>query len=132
MGTKISRLPRWVFAAVVALVCLALAAGGFFAGRRRANDQRPAYPVRYGVIEDIRFEEESAQVIMSGTVADANYKGLFQFHLEEDTPISWYGEKAAKEDLQVGDDIAVYWGGEISWGAGPDEMVDVKAVRLLR
>lgn len=61
---------------------------------------------------------------------DINYRGEFYFHINEGTEITWRGTEIRKDDLDVGDNIAITFTGDIL-ETYPAKIENVVRIQLL-
>ena len=81
----------------------------------------------YAVIEEIR---DSELVVQGLEMNDINKRGRFQFHITEETEVSWRGIPITLSDLQKGDLISITYTGLIQ-EISPAVILDVTKVQAL-
>lgn len=116
-------------AAGFVLYSAALAGIFYFAGSRSVSDAAGEYPdiqTFYAQVSDISGYQIRAEGL---TVNDINFRGAFDF-LAEDAKITWRGTDISVEDIDVGDNIAVSFSGEVM-ESYPVKLTQVTHIALL-
>lgn len=106
------------------LLCVLCAAGGFFLGRGTA----PAIGTTF--YATITRLDDDYMLVEGLDVNGINYRGSFDFIVDDDTRLTWNLTEITMEDFQVGDRVAVTFTGGIQ-ETSPAGLVKVLCVDLL-
>ena len=107
------------------VVLLAVAAGGFFAGRASVRE-RPAQTF-YATIEQIG---DSWLLVEGLEVNDINHRGAFTLSVSENTQLVWRYTELLFEELKIGHTVAVTYTGPVL-ESYPAQILNVLRVELL-
>lgn len=101
-------------ALIIALVLIAAAgAVGFFVGRNTADKADGADGAAVAIYAEIMEINDSCLYVKGLDINDINGRGEFVFSIDEDTPLRWHGTEITLEELNVGDNIAIYYSGDV-------------------
>ena len=111
------------------VILLAVAAGGFFAGRVSVGEQpAPLFAQTfYAIVEQIG----DGWLLVEGLeVNDINHRSKFTFSIREDTMLVWHYTDLLFEELEVGQNVAVTYTGPVL-ESYPAQLTNVLRVELL-
>ena len=115
------------FIVVIALIL------GYFVGYKRAYDkienanQTIDQQTFYAEIKEIT---DNHFLVQGLTVNDINYRGEFTFSIMGETELLWRGAEIELSDLDVGDNIAITFVGEVL-ESYPAQITEIVRVQLL-
>ncbi len=116
-----------IFVVVIALIL------GYFVGYKRAYDkienanQTIDQQTFYAEIKEIT---DNHFLVQGLTVNDINYRGEFTFSIMGETELLWRGAEIELSDLDVGDNIAITFVGEVL-ESYPAQITEVVRIQLL-
>ena len=116
-----------IFVVVIALIL------GYFVGYKRAYDkienanQTINQQTFYAEIKEIT---DNHFLVQGLTVNDINYRGEFTFSIMGETELLWRGAEIELSDLDVGDNIAITFVGEVL-ESYPAQITEIVRVQLL-
>ena len=116
-----------IFVVVIALIL------GYFVGYKRAYDkienanQTIDQQTFYAEIKEIT---DNHFLVQGLTVNDINYRGEFTFSIMGETELLWRGAEIELSDLDVGDNIAITFVGEVL-ESYPAQITEIVRVQLL-
>lgn len=116
-----------IFIVVIALIL------GYFVGYKRAYDkienanQTIDQQTFYAEIKEIT---DNHFLVQGLTVNDINYRGEFTFSIMGETELLWRGAEIELSDLDVGDNIAITFVGEVL-ESYPAQITEIVRVQLL-
>ena len=116
-----------IFVVVIALIL------GYFVGYKRAYDkienanQTINQQTFYAEIKEIT---DNHFLVQGLTVNDINYRGEFTFPIMGETELLWRGAEIELSDLDVGDNIAITFVGEVL-ESYPAQITEVVRIQLL-
>ena len=119
---------RKMIGVVIALLCYSLAVAGvfYFLGYKAAYGPMESSPF-YATISDI---QNNTFTVDGMEVNDINFRSRFCFSIAEGTKITWRYMDISVEDLDVGDNIAITFTGEIL-ETEPGQIQQVEVIQLL-
>ena len=98
------------------------------------NNHKVIYQSFYATITDIKdtdLEKEPKLLEVKGLdINDINFRGNFEFVVTEATEIEWRYTKLEPDELEVGDNIAIIFTGNIQ-EKDPSHIEDVLKIQLL-
>lgn len=120
---------------VIVLLCYSLLVAGMFyflgykAAYSRMESSTSAFDTQtfYAIISDI---QNNTFTVTGMEVNDINFRGKFCFSVAEETKITWRYIDISVEDLDIGDNIAITFTGEIL-ETDPGQIQQVKMIQLL-
>ena len=120
---------------VVALLCYSLVVAGAFyflgyktaCSRMESSESTLATQTFYATISDI---QNNTFTVTGMEVNDINFRGSFRFSIAEGTKITWRYTDISVDDLDVGDNIAITFTGEIL-ETYPGQIQQVEVIQLL-
>lgn len=120
---------------VIALLCYSLAVAGvfYFLGYKAAYNcmessaSTLATQTFYATISDI---QNNTFTVTGMEVNDINFRGSFRFSIAEETKITWRYTDISADNLDVGDNIAITFTGEIL-ETDPGQIQQVEVIQLL-
>ncbi len=104
---------KWILVCVVAVV---VGAGGFLLGRTTApeNTERTLSWEQCDTIYATILEKQDNYFHVEGlSVNDVNGQGEYIVPLKDDVKLLWRGTEITAADLQVGDNIAITYSGDV-------------------
>ena len=116
-----------IFVVAIALIL------GYFVGYKRAYDkienanQTINQQTFYAEIKEIT---DNHFLVQGLTVNDINYRGEFTFSIMGETELLWRGAEIELSDLDVGDNIAITFVGEVL-ESYPAQITEIVRVQLL-
>lgn len=116
----LSTVRRGAAIAVVGLLC-------FAAGFLLAGSDKAGYTCFYAEITEVY---ESSLLVDGMEVNDYNHRGEFVFSVSDDTNIRWRGTELNFEDLDTGDNVAIYYSGSVA-ESYPAQISHVYRIELL-
>ena len=117
---------------IIFIVAIALILG-YFVGYKRAYDkienanQTIDQQTFYAEIKEIT---DNHFLVQGLTVNDINYRGEFTFSIMGETELLWRGAEIELSDLDVGDNIAITFVGEVL-ESYPAQITEIVRVQLL-
>lgn len=73
---------------------------------------------------------DSGFTVQGMEINDINYRGKFEFSVDEDTRIVWRGTNISMEDLDVGDNVSITFTGNV-YEMNPVMIEQVRLIQLL-
>lgn len=111
---------------VSVIIAIAIFAAGLISGvKLNTNDEDEI--CFYATITEVY---ESSVLVDGMDVNDYNYRFEFICDVGDDTEITWRGSELSFEDLDVGDNIAIYFTGGVA-ETEPGQISDVTRIMLL-
>ncbi len=119
----------------IALLCYSLMIAGvfFFLGYKAAYNRMESSASAletqtfYATISDI---QNNTFTVIGMEVNDINFRGNFRFSIAEGTKITWRYTDISADDLDVGDNIAITFTGEIL-ETDPGQIQQIEVIQLL-
>ena len=123
-------MKKFIVAAAFVIVAAAAGVAGFFIGRGGADaegGQIPESQTFYAAVEEIN----GASFLVEGlSVNDINFRGAFEFTVDENTVLQWRYTPLEATQLEPGDNISITFTGEIL-ETYPGQIRDVIKIQLL-
>lgn len=114
---------------VIALLCYTIVIAGvfYFIGRKAAYNHAEDLQTFYATISDI---DHNTFTVKGMEINDINFRGRFSFSITTETRITWRYTDVSIDDLDVGDNIAITFTGEML-ETDPVQIKQVKGIQLL-
>lgn len=117
---------KFLFAVVFVLYTVILAGISFFIGNQNLADEGTAETF-YAEISD---RKNNFLRVTGLEINDINFRGDFNFSIDEETKITWRYTEFSAEDLDIGDTVSITFTGKILETA-PAKITHVTQIQLL-